>query len=221
MLKIACAVFRAGTGNDDFARIKRQERLDVGLTNEFETAQHVLVGPDFSTAIWKIINLGDHLIAHVGLLKIFLCRARVPAFTTSGGGAALESETGDTFTAGIIFTPTFSDLNIALDYYEIEINDQIAAIGAGQIVGGCYGTNTFPNDFCDLLVRNPAGDLSEFSIDSVSAPILNVDSQSQRGLDLEVRYTNEFDFGTLTVEGSVNWALERTSTSSDPTSFPA
>ncbi|MBU1288762.1 MAG: TonB-dependent receptor [Alphaproteobacteria bacterium] len=129
--------------------------------------------------------------------------------TTSGGGAALQPETGDTFTAGIIFTPTFSDLNIALDYYEIEINDQIAAIGAGQIVGGCYGTNTFPNDFCDLLVRNPAGDLSEFSIDSVSAPILNVDSQSQRGLDLEVRYTNEFDFGTLTVEGSINWALER------------
>ena len=129
---------------------------------------------------------------------------------TSGGGELLEPETGDTFTAGVIWTPTFADLNIALDYYEIEINDQITSLSAAQIVGGCYATSVYPNDFCDLFERAPGTDpVAPYSLDNIQAPTLNVDSQSQSGLDLEIRYTNEFNFGTVTFDGSVNWAFER------------
>lgn len=129
---------------------------------------------------------------------------------SSGGGELLESETGDTFTAGIIFTPTFAPLNIALDYYEIEISDQITSLSGAQIVGGCYASNTYPNDFCNLFDRAPSTDpVSPFKVDNIQAPTLNVDSQQQRGIDLEVRYEQDFNFGTVTVEGSVNWALER------------
>ncbi|KCZ93813.1 TonB-dependent receptor plug domain-containing protein [Hyphomonas johnsonii] len=129
---------------------------------------------------------------------------------TSGGGELLEPETGDTFTAGIIWTPTFADLNIAVDYYEIEIEDQITSLSAAQIVGGCYATTVYPNDFCDLFERNPGtATIGAYNLDNIQAPTLNVDSQSQNGIDLEVRYTNEFNFGTLIVDGSVNWAFER------------
>ncbi len=130
--------------------------------------------------------------------------------TTSGGGDLLESESGETFTAGIIFTPTFTDINIAIDYYEIEIEDQITTLSGGQIVGGCYATPVFPNDFCNLFDRAPATDpVAPFSIDNIQARTLNVDSQQQRGVDLEVRYQTDLNFGELTVEGSINWALER------------
>lgn len=129
---------------------------------------------------------------------------------TSGGGELLEPETGDTFTAGIIWTPTFADLNIAVDYYEIEIQDQITSLTAGQIVGGCYGTTAYPNDFCSLFERAPGtATVGAYKVDNIQAPTLNVDSQSQNGIDLQVRYTNEFNFGTLIVDGSVNWAFER------------
>jgi len=129
---------------------------------------------------------------------------------TSGGGELLEPETGDTFTAGIIWTPTFADLNIAVDYYEIEIQDQITSLSAAQIVGGCYGTTAYPNDFCSLFERNPGtATVGAYNVDNIQAPTLNVDSQSQSGIDLEVRYTNEFNFGTLIFDGSVNWAFER------------
>ena len=124
---------------------------------------------------------------------------------TNGGGTDLDPETGDSFTAGLIWTPTFADLNIALDYYEIEIEDQITSLSGRQVVASCYVAANYPNDFCDLFERNP----STLKIDNVMAPTVNIDSQSQRGLDLEVRYTNEFNFGTLTVDSSVNWALER------------
>ena len=128
----------------------------------------------------------------------------------SGGGDLLESESGNTFTAGIVFTPTFAPLNIALDYYEIEINDQITSLSGAQVVGGCYAAATYPNDFCNLFDRATGGvDGNDFSVDNVQAPTLNVDSQQQRGIDLEVRYEHDFNFGTLTIDGSVNWALER------------
>lgn len=130
--------------------------------------------------------------------------------STSGGGDSLESETGETFTAGIIYTPTFADLNIALDYYEIELNDQITTLSGAQIVGGCYGGTTFPNDFCNLLDRNSGTNpTAPFSITEVRASTLNVDSQQQRGLDLTVRYENEFNFGSVVFDANVNWALER------------
>lgn len=130
--------------------------------------------------------------------------------TTSGGGNTLQPETSDTFTAGLIFTPTFIDLNIALDYYEIEIRDQIATLTGAQIVGGCYGSPGFPNDFCDLFERAPTDDaIAPNRIDNVQASTLNVDAQQQRGIDLEIRYQADLNFGELTIEGSVNWALER------------
>lgn len=128
----------------------------------------------------------------------------------SGGGSLLRPETGDTFTAGIVYTPTFADLNIAVDYYEIEINDQITSLGAGTVVGGCYAAQNFPNSYCDLFDRNPGTAATDaFKIEEVRAPTLNVDSQQQRGIDLEVRYEHEFNAGILTVDLGMNWALER------------
>lgn len=128
----------------------------------------------------------------------------------SGGGELLRPETGDTFTAGIVYTPTFADINIALDYYEIEINDQITSLGASTVVGGCYASQNFPNSYCDLFDRAPGTDpVAPYAIDNIQAPTLNVDSQQQRGIDLEVRYEKEFNFGTVTVDAGVNWSLER------------
>ncbi len=130
--------------------------------------------------------------------------------TTSGGGALLKPETGETFTAGVIYTPTFADLNVALDYYEIEINDQITSLTGQTIVGACYGQSTFPNDFCNLFTRNPATDpTAPFQVDNIQARTLNVDSQQQRGFDLTVRYAQDFNFGSMVFDANVNWALER------------
>ena len=128
----------------------------------------------------------------------------------SGGGDRLKPETGESFTAGIIYTPTFADLNVAIDYYEIELADQITTLGAGTIANLCYGQATFPNDFCNFIQRNPGTDPSSpYSITRVDSGTVNVNAQNQRGIDLEVRYEHEFNFGTMTIDASVNWALER------------
>lgn len=123
----------------------------------------------------------------------------------NGGGADLLPETGETFTAGIVFTPTFAPLNIALDYYEIELEDQITTLSGRQVLSRCYAAETFPNDFCNFFTRNPSNN----RITEIRSDTLNVDSQQQRGIDLEIRYEQDFNFGVFTFDASVNWALER------------
>ena len=149
--------------------------------------------------------------AAIGIAPDYNGGASSALVTTSGGGDALESETGETFTAGIVITPVNSALNIAIDYYEVEIEDQISTLSAQQITFGCYATTVFPNDFCNRVTREPADGigLDDNSISAITAETLNVDSQSQRGIDLEVLYERDFDFGTVTLDASVSWSLER------------
>ena len=64
---------------------------------------------------------------------------------TGGGAGVLEAETSDANTLGVIWTPDFIDLSLAIDYFDITINDQVAQLGAGSILGGCYGSPVFPN----------------------------------------------------------------------------
>lgn len=169
------------------------------------------------TAIDPCINLQDsnnqRLIDNCTSLGIPLDYSGLGSSATvvSGGGAGvLEAETSETTTIGLIYTPSFSDLSIAVDYYEISIDDQISQLGAGAILSGCYDADNFPNAFCNLFTRNPATDPTEpFQILTVQDSYLNVNSQEFRGIDLEARYVKELNFGTLTLDGDMSWALER------------
>lgn len=128
---------------------------------------------------------------------------------STGGAGLLESETSDAFTAGIVFTPTFADFSVAFDYFEFEINDQIAQLGPSAILGGCYFAPVFPNAFCDFFDRNPGTDPdAPFSITDVRNPYLNINQQKVRGYDLLFNYENEFATGNLEIEGQFTYVTE-------------
>lgn len=127
----------------------------------------------------------------------------------SGGGAGfLEPETSDALTFGTVITPEFFPVSLALDYFEIEVNNQIAQLGAGTILGGCYGGDNFPNDFCDLFTRGTATE--PLAVNEVTDTFININSQVTRGLDATLRYERDFDFGTLLVDAQATWTFEDT-----------
>lgn len=131
------------------------------------------------------------------------------ALVVSGGGAGvLQPETSEALTAGIILTPTTLNLSIALDYFEIEVNDQVSQLSSGAILGGCYAGTVFPNSFCDLFDRNPATDpTAAFNITEVRSSFINVNQQLTEGLDVTLRYEHEFDFGELSYDLQGTWTF--------------
>lgn len=136
---------------------------------------------------------------------------------TGGGAGVLRPETSNAFTAGIVFTPTFAPLSIAVDYFSFEVQDQISTLGSAAILGGCYGSPVYPNNFCSMFDRNAANhDTDPFKIERVRASYVNVNRQKTRGYDLLVRYDDDFSFGRLTVESQFTKMIEDAEQLFDP-----
>jgi iron complex outermembrane receptor protein len=133
------------------------------------------------------------------------------ALIISGGGAGyLNAETSDASTFGVIITPAAGNLSVALDYFKIEIADEVAQLGAGAILGGCYGSPVFPNAFCGQFIRDPgviAGP-DQFGIIEVNDAFLNVNNQLTEGWDVTLRWERDFDFGTFLLETQGTYTLE-------------
>jgi iron complex outermembrane receptor protein len=136
---------------------------------------------------------------------------------TGGGVGVLNAETSEASTLGIIWTPDFIDLSIAIDYFDITINDQVAQLGAGTILGGCYGAPVYPNGFCNLFTRAPGTDPSRpYQIITVNDSYINVNQQATHGLDFTIRYQHEFNFGDLIVDLSATQTMEDVNLLFDP-----
>src|SRR5690606_32457037 len=67
---------------------------------------------------------------------------------TNGGYGVLNAETADTMNVGLIWTPRFADLSVAVDYFEATIEDEVRQFGSYNIVEQCLRGNT---EFCTLF----------------------------------------------------------------------
>ena len=135
-----------------------------------------------------------------------------PTIITGGGFGVLEAETSESTTIGIIWQPSFADLSISIDYFDIEIKDEVAQLGAGAIVGGCYASITgFAFGGTEPLCNQFDRSLPNDGIDNVKDSFLNIASQTNRGFDYSLRYTNELNgWGSLRVDVSANRQIEDT-----------
>ncbi|MBN4939013.1 TonB-dependent receptor [Stenotrophomonas maltophilia] len=127
---------------------------------------------------------------------------------TSGGAGNLVPETSRAKSAGIVFTPSFADLSVAIDYFDYDIRGQITSLGALDITTGCYGSNTFPNRYCDLLERNPTTGPDANSIRNIYAQYLNINQQRTRGWDMTLNWEHEFGFGKFALDSQVTYTVE-------------
>ncbi len=122
-----------------------------------------------------------------------------------GGNPDLQPETGDTLTAGVVWTPKFGSGNFSatVDYWQINIDDGISSLGVQFILDDCYINQNAAS--CALISRR-----ADYSIDQVINGSLNVSAQGAKGVDTELRYS--WDTGVGQFETAVLWAhlLERT-----------
>lgn len=107
------------------------------------------------------------------------------------GSKDLNPEESKAWTVGIALTPPETGFKFAIDFWGIEVNNQIARTGAG-VVGACYGQATYPNGFCGLFTRN-----ASYNITLIDASYRNIPSETTEGFDIAASYEKEFNFGKL------------------------
>jgi len=103
--------------------------------------------------------------------------------TITSGNPALQPETGDTYTVGLVFTPTaLPGLKASIDYYDVELADGIVTAQTATIVlNNCFNGD---QSACDLIEGDPATD----SISSIRLVQTNASVQHRAGVDLDVTY---------------------------------
>ncbi|MEM7358170.1 MAG: TonB-dependent receptor [Pseudomonadota bacterium] len=113
----------------------------------------------------------------------------VPSIQTiTGGNPDLLAEESDSTTIGVVLTPQNIDLSLAINYFDIELENSVASPTVGFVVGDCYTSAGLSSPFCSLLgPRTPQGNLS-----FVDASLLNIGVERTSGYDLDLVYEKEF-----------------------------
>ena len=126
-----------------------------------------------------------------------------------GGAGVVEAETALARTVGVIWTPSFIDLSVAVDYFDFKVQNEVRQFGAFNILNQCYDQDpaTFGTSaFCSLFTR----DATTKDIVDINNAYVNVATQRNRGIDLTTRYSHEFDFGKFTFDSQFTWQLQDT-----------
>ena len=120
--------------------------------------------------------------------------------TISGGNPNLVQEEAETLTVGIV-VDVMEDFTFSLDYFDIEIDDAVAAFGGGtnNILDTCYDSSKagsgLGGDFCNAINRRADG-----TIDFVESSSQNVASITLKGFDLIAGYDVELFGGDVGVD---------------------
>lgn len=132
----------------------------------------------------------------------------------ASGNEDLEEETADTFTAGIVWQsgldqPMLQNMQIALDYYDIEIDDAIGELTAAVGLSRCfnedgqsnpsYDSNNF---FCRLTTRTVDG-----GVQTQLEPTLNLGAYQTSGVDLQLDWGFALEDAGMDVPGAMNLSL--------------
>jgi len=119
----------------------------------------------------------------------------------TAGNPNLKPEIADTFTGGVVLTPSaIPGLRLSVDYYDIQIKDAIIQITPGAIVEQCYTTNPAA---CAFITR---GD--DDRITHVFSGPVNLASAMTRGIDFELQYSLPVGTDKIAFQTLVNYLIK-------------
>ncbi|WP_066966892.1 TonB-dependent siderophore receptor [Microbulbifer sp. Q7] len=122
--------------------------------------------------------------------------------TNIGGNENLTPEEAKTFTAGVVWTPSFvDDLSITLDYYDIQVEDAITSPDLQKILDDCFREGI--ESACALVTRG-AGD----QIVKLEGAKMNIGQVDTRGVDIDIVQNLHFDAGQLALRAQATRLLE-------------
>lgn len=142
-----------------------------------------------------------------GLPLDFAQKNSVSVSTVGGASAGLKAETSKNYTAGIILQPPSSvigDFSLAIDYYNITVDNGVARLSGTSIADGCYNDPQFRTGgaLCRLVdARGPNNELK------VTSSYVNIAVDKVNGLDYNLRYARDIGLGRLRLTGQMTQYL--------------
>jgi iron complex outermembrane recepter protein len=133
----------------------------------------------------------------------------------TGGNPNVGVEESDTRTFGVVLTPAaVTGLALSVDYFNINLDGAIAALGGGlnSTLNLCYNVIQNPNStYCQAVRRNPVtGEISPpYYVTLTNA---NTGGLKTSGIDLEGHYSLPWGPGTFELTTDWTWTHEWTST---------
>ncbi|WP_169338314.1 TonB-dependent receptor domain-containing protein [Colwellia piezophila] len=108
--------------------------------------------------------------------------------TLVGGNPELNPEKAENFTLGFVYQPSFVDnLQISVDYYNIDIKGAIGTISATLAVDNCYKSDNKSDPSCEGLIRSS----TDFTVSELVNTTINAASEEMIGIDFGVNYQFE------------------------------
>ncbi|MEI8704383.1 TonB-dependent receptor [Pseudoalteromonas sp. B62] len=134
------------------------------------------------------------------------------SYSPNAGNSNVNVETSDSYTFGITMAPDFLiGFNLAIDYYDISIEDALGEIPNEEILEQCYNSSLSygtDNAFCNDITRN-----SEGQITKIIQRVYNLNEESARGVDITFSQKIDLnDYGSLTLKGDFNHVIEQSTT---------
>ncbi len=138
----------------------------------------------------------------------------------SGGNPDLKPETSNTSSLGIVVSPdVVENLNISVDWWKIDIEDEISSVSVEKILSTCYDTPGIEGSACSAITRREDGAITE-----IKGGAINLGYTLLEGIDYEIEYALSMqsisdDFsGNVTLSLLVNQWLNREEVS-DPNDY--
>ena len=122
-----------------------------------------------------------------------------------GGNENLTPEKADTYTVGVVIEPdmVIPGLVMAVDYYNIQIENAISTIGAQTIINQCGQTGDAT--LCGFVNRNP-GSLTLWTPgSSVTNTTRNIGGVDTSGVDISASYNRTIGAGRLNLSFNGSW----------------
>jgi len=216
-------ILKAGVRYDDYDRFDGDTTYQVGI--EFQALESLKLRGTYGT-VFRAPTIADLFGGQVDSFPTYsdpcVPRAGDPlppgceqvgvqldnqVLAKVGGNPNLFPETGDTYTAGLVWTPQFGDhgFSATLDYWSIELEDAISSLGVQYTLDACY--EDLDQNACALITRRP-----DYSVAQIIDGSINVADQGAKGVDTELRWNYSSGFGGW--EAALLWVhmLERTKT---------
>ncbi|MDE2183069.1 MAG: TonB-dependent receptor [Alphaproteobacteria bacterium] len=125
-----------------------------------------------------------------------------------GGNPNLKAEKANTFTAGFVFTPeAITGLNLSIDYWDIQMSDNIGAIAPSDVLYACYALGNAAQ--CANIHRTPGG-LLWLGGGYIDSRNTNIGGSRTNGVDFSATYQFDLDDVGLSNAGALTASLNGT-----------